>query len=131
MDVQKLSQHANLITRIYPENTLRKNYFLAACKLLDESVYLANVHEDCPYGGTIGIGDSRLDKLFRHFKIFRLHAIMHDAAGHMRERYNVGPGYCYVLNHFPINSCLIAHISGLAYCIYLKVFSSFYNVLEC
>ena len=32
-------------------------------------------------GGIIGYGDSYLEFLFRHFKVFRLHAVLHDAIG--------------------------------------------------
>lgn len=131
MDLKNLIDHANLISRIYPQNTLRKNYFLAACKCWDQNVVLDEVNENTPYGGTIGIGDSFLDNIFHHFKIFRLHAVLHDSAGVMRSKYNVGPGYCYALHNFPINSCFMGHISGILYCICLKLFSSFYNLLDC
>ena len=33
------------------------------------------------FGGTIGCGESYLEFLSRKFKVFRLHAILHDAAG--------------------------------------------------
>ena len=45
------------------------------------------------YGGTIGYGDSYLEFLFRPFKVFRLHAILHDAAGAVRAHSGRGPGY--------------------------------------
>ena len=32
---------------------------------------------------------------FCHFKVFRLHAILHDAAGAVRVHSGKGPGYCY------------------------------------
>ena len=32
------------------------------------------------FGVTIGYGDSQLEFLFHHFKLFRLHAILHDDA---------------------------------------------------
>ena len=131
MDLKSLCQHFQLITRIYPENTARKNYFIAACKTLDNSIILDIANTTRPYGGTIGIGNSRLDVILKHFKIFRLHAILHDAAGYMRDCHEVGPGYCYVWNNFPINSCLLGHITGLSYCIYLKLFNSYYEQLVC
>ena len=47
------------------------------------------------FGGIIGYGDSYLKFLFRHFKVFRLHAILHDTAGAVRAHSGKGPGYCY------------------------------------
>ena len=43
--------------------------------------------------GTIGYGDSYLEFLFQHFKIFRLDAIIHEAAGAVPAHNAVGPGY--------------------------------------
>ena len=37
-----------------------------------------------PFGGLIGYGNSYLDSLTRYSKVFRLHAIFHDAAGAVR-----------------------------------------------
>ena len=75
MDLPNLYRMTRVVTQLYPHNTLRKNYFLAACKCWDETIALDEVDILAPYGGTIGIGDSFLDKLFRSFKIFCLHAI--------------------------------------------------------
>ena len=122
MDVSTLEGHFQLASRIYPENTIRKNYFIAACKSLDYKVDIDAVNDENPYGGTIGIGNSRLDIVLRCSKIFRLHAIFHDAAGYMKGRYNVGPGYCYACRWCPINSCLLGHVTGLSYCLYIKTF---------
>ena len=47
------------------------------------------------FGGTIGYGDPYLEFLFRHFKVFRLHAILHDAPRAVRAHSGRGPGYCY------------------------------------
>ncbi len=131
MDVYTLWDHAKFITRLYPENTIRKNCFLAACKTLDETVDLNEINRNCPYGGIIGINNSKLDTIFRHSKIFRLHAIMHDSAGYMCDKYRVGPGYCYVIKKCPINSCFLGHISGLLFCVYLKWFDNTFDTLEC
>ena len=131
MDLKILIDNARLITIFYPENTMRKNYFLAACKCWDKNAPLDELNNNTPYGGTIGIGDSFLDTVFRHFKVFRLHAVLHDSAGALRSTYNKGPGYCYALDNSPVNSCFLGHVSGLLYCLCLKVFSSYYNALEC
>ena len=48
-------------------------------------------------GGTIGYGDSYLEFLFRLFKVFRLHAILLEAAGAVRAHSGKGPGYYYMI----------------------------------
>ena len=59
------------------------------------------------FGGTIGYGNSYLEFLFRHFKKFKLHAILHDAAGAVRAHSGKGPGYCYMIGRGPIHVCLV------------------------
>ena len=48
--------------------------------------------------------------LFRHFKVFRLHAKFHDAAGEVRAHSSKGPGYCYMIERGP-NSCFLGHVT--------------------
>ncbi len=131
MDVPKLIRNFNYTTGTFPENTKRKNYFLAACLLLDKNCDVFEVNIDCPHGGTIGIGNSKLHHILKYSKVLRLHAIFHDAAGFMKAQHDIGPGYCYLFSNFPINSCFLGHISGITYCLYLKLFSSFYYLLQC
>ena len=131
MDIRRVENHFQLISRIYPENSNRKNYFLAACKSLDNYVILDVADNDRIYGGIIGMDNSRLDYFLKHFKIFRMHAVLHDAAGYMREVHNTGPGYCYALENFPINSCVLGHISGLMFCMWQKLFNSLYKQFDC
>ena len=62
-----------LLLRMYPENTNRRNYFLAACSLFffsttnfinyDVAIKLR------PYGGLIGIENSSLDNYLSDSKI--------------------------------------------------------------
>ena len=73
------------------------------------------------FGGTIGYGDAYLEFLFRHFKLFRLHAILHDAAGAVRAYSGEGLGYCYMIERGP-NSCLLGHVTALLFCLYVKIF---------
>ena len=73
------------------------------------------------FGGTIGYGDSYLEFLFRHFKVLRLHAILHDTAGAVRAHSGKGSGYCYMIARGP-NSCLLSHVTGLLFCLYVKLF---------
>ena len=44
------------------------------------------------FGGTIGYVDSYLEFLFRHFKVIRQHAFLHDAAGAVRAHSGKGAG---------------------------------------
>ena len=48
--------------------------------------------------------------VFRYSKVFRLHAILHDAAGAVRSHTGKGPGYCYKIGRGP-NSCLLGHVA--------------------
>ena len=79
------------ILRLYPglENSsehisVRKNLFLRACFCWDSRLSSREMNQNVKFGGTIGYGDSYLEFVFRHFKIFTLHAILHDAAGAVR-----------------------------------------------
>ena len=71
--------------------------------------------QENPFGGLIGYGDSHLDIIFRFSKVFRLHALLHDAAGAVYLHNGKGPGYCYLIGRGP-NSCLLGHVTGLLYC---------------
>ena len=86
--------------------------------------------QEFPFGGMIGYGYSHLDKIFRFSKVFRLHATLHDAAGAVSLHNGRGPGYCYMIGRGP-NSCLLGHVTGLLYCLYLKVFiPSIFNLVD-
>ena len=124
------------IFRLYPGlkrqlNTIvfAKNFFLSACFCSDSRLSLRETDQKFKFGGTIGYGDSYLEFLFRHFKIFRLHSIVHDAAGAVRAHSGKGPGYCYVIGRGP-NSGLLGHVTGLRFCLYVKIFlpSNFISV---
>ena len=82
------------------------------------------------FGGTIGYGNSYLEVVFRPFKIFSLHAILHDAAGAVRTHSGKSPGYCYMIGRWP-NSCLLGHVTGLLLCLYVKIFlPSIFNSVD-
>ena len=72
------------------------------------------------FSGTIGYGHSYLECLFRHFKVFRVHAIAHDAAGAVQSHIGKDSGYCYMIGRGR-NSCLLAHVTGLPFCLYAEV----------
>ena len=126
-----------IIFRLYPEykmsfedNSVRKNLFLNACSCWDSRHSLREMDQKFIFGGTIGYGDSYLQFLFRHFKVFRLHAILHDAAGAVREHSGKRPGYCYMTGRGP-NSCLLGHVTGLLFCLYVKIFlPSIFNSVD-
>ena len=66
--------------------------------------------------GFLGFG--REFKCFARFEVCKYHAIIHDACGAARTKYNVGAGYRYVsyLSNCCRSSPLIGHITGLFWC---------------
>ena len=116
------------IFRMYPRlkksfehNSVRKNLFLNACFCWDSRLSLREMDQNFKFGGTIGYGDSYLDSVFRYSKVFRLHAILHDAAGAVRLQTGKGPRYCYMIGRGP-SCCLLGHVTGLLFCLYVKIF---------
>ena len=114
------------IVRCYPyideyfkNNTARKNLFLATCYQLGAVFEMEDISDECPYGGIIGMGNLCLEGYLGRYKLFRLHAALHDAAGYMKQRFKVGPGYVYAIP-FPGNNCLLGHLTGLLFCVYIK-----------
>ena len=78
------------LKQTYPDNSNRRNFFLAACSLffVDSDNLNYNILIKLrSYGGLIGIDNSSLDKYLQKSKILRLHAILHDAAGFIHEFY--------------------------------------------
>ena len=107
------------ILRLYPglklsfeHNSFRKNLFLSPCFRWESRLPLRKMDQKFNFGGTIGYGDSYLGFLFRNFQVFRLHAILHDAAGAVRSHIGKGPGNCYMLGR-GLNSCLFGHFTAL------------------
>ena len=80
-------------------------------------------------GGKIGYGDSYLVSVSRYSEAFRLHAILHDAAGAVRLQNGKGPGYFYMVGQGPKCS-LLGHLTGLLFCLYVQLFlpSIFYLI---
>ena len=102
-------------------NSVRKNLFLSACFCWDLGLSLREMDQKFKFGGLIGYGSSYLESVFRYSKVFRLHAILHDAAGAVRSHSGKGPGYCYMTGRGP-NSCLVGHVTGLLFCFYVRLF---------
>ena len=116
------------VFRLYPglkmsfeHKSVRKNLFLSACFCWASSLSLHEMDQKIKFGGLIGYGNSCLDSVFRYSKVFRLHAILHDAAGAVRSQNGKGPGHCYIIGRGP-NSCLLGHVTGLLFCLYEKLF---------
>ena len=105
----------------FEHNSVRKNFFLSACFCWDSGHSLREMDRKYKFGGLIGYGNFYLDSVFRYSEVFRLHAPLHDAAGAVRAHSNKGPGYCYMISRGP-NSCLLRHVTGLLFCLYVKIF---------
>ena len=101
-------------------------YFLATCQYLDTDLDLDIAIKMRPYGGLTGIDNSSLDKYFKSYKILRLHA-----SGFVFEYSEKGPGYSYVLP-CPVTNEYLDHVTGLAFCLYVKTFkSNLFSLVEC
>ena len=77
----------------FEHNSVRKNLFPNAYFCWVSRSSLCEMDEKFIFGGTIRYGDSYLEFFFRHFKVYRLHAILHDAARVVRARSGKGPEY--------------------------------------
>ena len=96
--------------------------------ILDFSLH--EMDQKFKFGGLIGCGSSCLDSVLRYSKVFRLHAILHDAAGAVGSHSGKGPRYCYMIGRGP-NSCLLGHVTGLLFCLYVKLFlPSIFNSVD-
>ena len=105
----------------FEHKSVRRILFLRAGFCWESRLSLREMDQKIKFGGTLGYGDSYLEFLFGHFKTFRLHAKLHDAAGAVREHGGKGPGYFYMIERGP-SSCLLGHVTGLLFCLYVKLF---------
>ena len=135
-DLKKIHIKYLEINYDFPAYSTRRKYFLAVCKFFHESESEEEFNVDYvvklrPFGGLIGMDNSTLDTHLKKYKVLRLHAIIHDAAGFMFEQYGVGPGYSYMLP-CQLKSCLAGQISGIFFCWFIKMFkSNLYHLLKC
>ena len=102
-------------------DSVRKNLFLGGCFCWDSRLALREMDQKFKFGGLVGYGNSYLDSVFRYSKVFRLQARLHDAAGAVRLHSGKGPGSCYMIGRGP-NSSLLGHVTGLLFCLYVKLF---------
>ena len=105
----------------FEHNSVRKNLFLSAGFCWDSGHSLREIARKFLFGGLIDYRNSCLDSVFRYSKVFRLHAMVHDAAGAVRSHSGKRPGYCYMIRRGP-NSCLLGYVTGLLFCLYVKLF---------
>ena len=128
-DLQEIADNFRALQKYYSEFSPRYNLFLATCIHIDEVCNKSrreflgpyDIARDCPYGGLIGKGNSKLENWFKGLKLLRVHAAIHDACGYMKALKDYGPGYIYALP-CGLNSCYLGHITGISYCIYIKLF---------
>ena len=131
VDLQSIHEIYQQVKKEYSEFGERFLYFLASCLYLDPDIDLDIALKLRPYGGLIGIDNSSLDKCFKSYKILRLHAILHDASGFVFEYSEKEPGYSYVLP-CPVTNEYLGHVTGLAFCLYVKTFkNNLFTLLEC
>ena len=100
----------------------RQLYFVAACALLDPEFDGEIALKFRPYGGLIGVDNSRLDPLLKYGKILRLHAALHDAAGFVKDCRNKVPGYVYAFRYSPLDNCLFRHLAGILFVLSVENF---------
>ena len=96
-----------------------KKFFLCACYCWDGTISLREVDQKFLHDRKIGYGDSYLDSVFRYSKEFRLLTRLQDAAGTVRLQTGWGPGYWYMIGRGS-NCCLLGHVTGLLFCLYLN-----------
>ena len=97
---------------------------------MDPNINLKEIDQKFPFGGLTGYANSCMDYFFANSNVFRLHIVLHDAAGSVKSTTCKGPGYYYVLPSFP-SSCFVGHVSGLFFCLYVKLFvSSVYALFD-
>ena len=131
--LNKIHENCLSVSLIYPNNSVRLNYFLATSEYFSEIAWFGFdiALKLTPYGGIIGLGNSSLDKNSKLSKFLRLHAVLHDADGFIYETYNQGPGYSFVLP-WKSSNCFSGHLLGILFCSYIKVFhQSIFHLLEC
>ena len=125
------------IFRLYPglklsfeHNSVRRNLFLSACFCWNSRLSFREMDRKNNFGRTIGYGSSYLELLFRHSKIFKLHAILHDPTRAVWAHSGKGPGYCYMIGRGS-NSCFLGHVTELLFCLYVKIFlPSIFNSVD-
>ena len=92
----------------FEHNSVCKNLFLSACFCWDSGLSLHEMDQKFKFGGLIGYGNSYLDSVFRYSNVFRLHAILHDAAGAVRAQSGKGQRTWLLLHDWTKTKFLLA-----------------------
>ena len=118
VDVQQLKDNFDQVNYLFPRNPESKNASLAVCYCLDKNVNLHDINDCAPYVGLIGPGKTYMDRCLNFFKHYRMHAVLHDAFGFMKNNFDLGPASVYAVTEKPlfVNNMLLGDLSGLAYC---------------
>ena len=98
-----------------------QNLLLSACFCWASRLSSREIHQNYKFVGTIAYGDSYLEFLFRHFKVFRLHAILLDAGGSVKAHSGKSPDYCYMIVEGR-SYCSLGHLTGLLFCLHVQLF---------
>ena len=96
----------------FQHKTVRKKLFLSACRCCNDRLSLSEMNQKFNFNEIFGCADSYLEFLFRNFKIFKLHAMLHDAAGAVRALSGKDPGYCYMIGREPNSYLLKLRFAG-------------------
>ena len=97
---------------LFEHNSAHKNLFLSAGFCWNSRLSWRDTEQKLNFRGTIGYGDSYLEFLFRPFKVYRLHATLHDAAGAVRSHSEKITGCCYIFGQAPV-SCVLGDVTGI------------------
>ena len=82
-------------------NCTRKNLILSLFYYWARTISLRVMDQKFLHCRKVCYRDSYLDSVFCYTKVFRLHAILHDAAGAVRLQTGEEPGYCHMIGQGP------------------------------
>ena len=91
----------------FEHNSVRRNLFLSACSCWNPRLSIREMDHKYNFGETIGYENSYLEFLFRQFKVFRLHAKLHDAAPGVRTHSGKGFAIVKCLDDDQVQVCSI------------------------
>ena len=63
MNIEEIAEFEKDISQRFVRNTKKKNYVLAVCRSFDKNADLDKINREDTFGGLIGVGDSKLEKL--------------------------------------------------------------------
>ena len=124
------------LKRSYEHISVRKSLFLSACFCWDSGIFYVRWTKNLNLMDSLvmeiffwtllfvyknEIQSPNKKSKFVDSKVFRLHAILHDAAGAVRSHTGKEPGYCYMIGRGP-KSGLVGPVTGLLFCLYVKFF---------